>query len=210
MSLWLRKLVLHRPQIQNLSQQCSMLVNYSFDTVEIENASHSVTLVPRLDYSVNLLDNIIDTLQEKRIELKTVNQYLVTDFDVDDQSHVESIELEHLVVYSLEILLKIKNQIGSISGINSIPEILPSSIPMIRTISAKLFVLFPLNSQKLSELSVHLGSIVLDSAVLTKARFDFTKSNDESTMLLDEVKLMADSKLNKQYPLVDFFKLSNV
>ena len=210
MSLWLRKLVLHRPQIQNLSQQCSMLVNYSFDTVEIENASHSVTLVPRLDYSVNLLDNIIDTLQEKRIELKTVNQYLVTDFDVDDQSHVESIELEHLVVYSLEILLKIKNQIGSISGINSIPEILPSSIPMIRTISAKLFVLFPLNSQKLSELSVYLGSIVLDSATLTKARFDFSKSNHISSILLDEVKLMADSKLNKLYPLVDFSKLFDV
>jgi len=86
-----------------------MLVNYSFDTAEIANASHSVTLVPRLDYSINLLDNIIDTLQEKRIELKTVNQYLVIDFDIDDQSHVESIELEHLVVYSLEILLKIKN-----------------------------------------------------------------------------------------------------
>jgi len=51
-SLWLRKLLLHRPQIQNLSQQCSMLVNYSFDTAEIANASHSVTLVPRLDYSI--------------------------------------------------------------------------------------------------------------------------------------------------------------
>ena len=210
MSLWLRKLLLHRPQIQNLSQQCSMLVNYSFDTAEIANASHSVTLVPRLDYSMNLLDNIIDTLQEKRIELKTVNQYLVIDFDIDDQSHVESIELEHLVVYSLETLLKIKNQIGSISGINSIPEILPSSIPMIRTISAKLFVLFPICSQKLSELSVHLGSIVLDSAALTTACFDFSKSNNVSSTLLDEVKLMADSKLNKQYPLVDFFKLFNV
>jgi hypothetical protein len=209
-SLWLRKLVLHRPQIQNLSQQCSMLVNYSFDTAEIANASHSVTLVPRLDYSVNLLNNIIDTLQEKRIELKTVNQYLVTDFDMYDQSHVESIKLEHLVVYSLEILVKIKNQIGSISGINSIPEILPSSIPMIRTISAKLFVLFPLNSQKLSELSVYLGSIVLDSATLTKARFDFSKSNHISSILLDEVKLMADSKLNKLYPLVDFSKLFDV
>ena len=187
-----------------------MLVNYSFDTADIANASHSVTLVPRLDYSVNLLDDIIDTLQEKRIELKTINRYLVTDFDIDDQSHVESIELEHLVVYSLEILLKIKNQIGSISGINSIPEILPSSIPMIRTISAKLFVLFPLNSQKLSELSVHLGSIVLDSATLTKARFDFSKSNHVSSTLLDEVKLMADSKLNKQYPLVDFSRLFDV
>jgi hypothetical protein len=187
-----------------------MLVNYSFDTMESENASHSVTLVPRLDYSINLLDNIIEILQEKRIELKIVNQYLVTDFNGEDQSHVKDVELEHLVVFSLEILIKIKNQIGSISGINSIPEILPSSIPMIRTISAKLFVLFPICSQKLSELSVHLGSIVLDSAALTKARFDFSKSNHISSSLLDEVKLMADSKLNKQYPLVDFFKLFNV
>ena len=210
MSLWLRKLLLHRPQIQNLSQQYSMLVNYSFDTVESENASHSVTLVPRLEYSINLLDNIIDTLQEKRIELKLVNEYLVADFNSEEPSHVKDVELEHLVVFSLEILIKIKNQIGSISGINSIPEILPSSIPMIRTISAKLFVLFPICSQKLSELSVHLGSIVLDSAALTKARFDFSKSNHISSTLLDEVKLMADSKLNKQYPLVDFFKLFNV
>ena len=186
-----------------------MLVNCSIDTMECENASHSVTLVPRLDYSVNLLDDIIEILQEKRIELKNMHQYLITDFDEDDQSHVKNIKLEHLVVYSLEILLKIKNLIGSISGINSIPEILPCSIPMIRTISAELFVLFTACSQKLSELSVHLGSIVLDSAALTKARFDFSKSNHTCTILLDEVKLMADSKLNKQYPLVDFCKLFN-
>jgi hypothetical protein len=186
-----------------------MLVNYDIDTIESENASHSVTLVPRLNYSVNLLNDIIKILQEKRFELKNVNQYIVTDFDKDDQSHLKNIKLEHLVVYSLEILLKIKNQIGTISGINSIPKIVPSSIPMIRIVSAKLFVLFPMYSQKLSELSVHLGSIILDSAALTKARFDFSKSNHISTILLDEVKLMADSKLNKQYPLVDFSKLFN-
>jgi hypothetical protein len=186
-----------------------MLVNYSIDTIESTNASHSVTLVPRLDYSVNLLDDIIKILQEKKIELKNVNQYLITDFNEDNKFHLKNIKLEHLVVYSLDILDKIKNQIGSISGINSIPEILPSSIPMIRTTSAKLFVLFPMYSQKLSELSVHLGSIILDSAALTKARFDFSKSNHISTILLDEVKLMADSKLNKQYPLVDFSKLFN-
>ena len=187
-----------------------MLVNYSIDTIESTNASHSVTLVPRLDYSVNLLNDIIEILQEKKIELKNVNQYLITDFDKDDKSHLKNIKLEHLVTYSLDILVKIKNQIGSISGINSIPEILPSSIPMIRIVSAKLFVLFPMYSQKLSELSVHLGSIVLDSAALTKARFDFSKSNHMSAMLLDEVKLMTDSKLNKRYPLVDFYKLFNV
>ena len=48
----------------------SMLVNYSLDSIESENASNSVTLVPRLDYSVNLLTGIIEILQEKRIELK--------------------------------------------------------------------------------------------------------------------------------------------
>ena len=187
-----------------------MLINYSIDTIESTNTSHSVTLVPRLDYSVNLLNDIIEILQEKKIELKNVNQYLITDFDKDDKSHLKNIKLEHLVVYSLDILVKIKNQIGSISGINSIPEILTSSIPMIRIVSAKLFVLFPMYSQKLSELSVHLGSIVLDSAALTKARFDFSKSNHMSALLLDEVKLMTDSKLNKRYPLVDFYKLFNV
>ena len=187
-----------------------MLVNYSINTIESTNASHSVTLVPRLVYSVNLLNDIIEILQEKKIELKNVNQYLITDFDKDDKSHLKNIKLEHLVVYSLDILVKIKNQIGSISGINSIPEILPSSIPMIRIVSAELFVLFPMYSQKLSELSVHLGSIVLDSAALTKARFNFSKSNHMSAMLLDEVKLMTDSKLNKQYPLVDFSRLFDV
>ena len=47
---------------------------------------------------------------------------------------------------------------------------------MIRNVSAQLFIISSISSQKLSELSVHLGSIVLDSAVLTKARFDLTNS----------------------------------
>ena len=44
-----------------------MLVNYSLDSIESENASNSVTLVPRLDYSVNLLRGIIEILQEKEL-----------------------------------------------------------------------------------------------------------------------------------------------
>jgi len=93
--------------------------------------------------------------------------------------------------------------------VNSIPRVLPSSIPLIRTISAQLYEILPNCSQKLSELSVHLGSIVLDSAALTTASFDFTQLNKESAILLDKVKLMADSKLSKQYPNLDFFKLCN-
>jgi len=187
-----------------------MLVKCSFDTLASENASYSVTLVPRLDFSINLLSTIIEILQKQRTELKTLNNNLVTDFDEFDPSHTKNLKLEQMIVFSLDMLFQIKNQIGLISGIQSIPEILPSSIPMIRTVSAQLFVISPTPSQKLSELSVCLGSIVLDSAVLTQARFDFSKSNEECAIMLDEVKLMANSKLNKQYPLVDFFKLSNV
>jgi hypothetical protein len=80
---------------------------------------------------------------------------------------------------------------------------------MIRTVSAQLFDIIPHCSQKLSEISVHLGSIVLDSAALTTARFDFSQSNSESSTLLNEVKLIVGSKLSKQYPNLDFFKLCN-
>jgi hypothetical protein len=187
-----------------------MLVKCSFDELASENTSYSVTLVPRLDFSINLLSTIIEILQKQRSDLKNQNDYLVTNFDEFDTSHIKNLKLEQMIVFSLDILFQIKNQISCISGIQSIPKILPSSIPMIRTVSAQLFTISPTSSQKLSELSVCLGSIVLDSAVLTQARFDFSKSNEECAMMLDEVKLMANSKLNKQYPLVDFSKLSNV
>ena len=79
-------------------------------------------------------------------------------------------------------------------------------VPIIRIISAQLIDILPKSSQQLSELSVHIGSIILDSATITKAQFDFSQSNLDSTLLLDEVKLMVDSKINKQYPHLDFFK----
>ena len=71
-----------------------MLVKCSIDTLEFENISHSVTLVPRLNYSINLLTGIIDVLEKQRTDLKNLNQYLVTDFDEMDNSHLKSIRLE--------------------------------------------------------------------------------------------------------------------
>ena len=186
-----------------------MLVKCSVDTFEYENISNSVSLVPRLEYSINLLDEIIEILKIKRHDLKKSNKDLVSDFNNTDDIFLKAIELEKIMVFSLEILFQIQKRIRSISGVYSIPEILLSSIHMIRIVSAQLFEILPFCSQKLSKLSVHLGSIVLDSAVLTKARFDFSQSNEESSILLDKVKLMVDSKINKQYPNLDFFKLCN-
>ena len=201
--------MIHRPQIQNLEVEFGMLVKCSVNSIEIENISHSVTLVPRLEYSMNILDDIIDVLNDRQIQLKKSNQDLIHDFDEFDKVHVDALKFEHLVVFSLEILLSIKKNMGKISNIGSIPEVLPSTIPMIRTVSAQLFDLIPNCSQKLSEISVHLGSIVIDSAALTTARFDFSQSNYESSSNLNKVKLMVDSKLSKQYPNLDFLKLCN-
>jgi len=186
-----------------------MLVKYNVDSLDAENISHSVTLVPRLKYSLNLLDEIVDILDDKRNEIKKSNKNLIHDFDEFDKTHMSALNLEHLVVFSLDILLQVKNRTKLVSNVGSIPEILPSTIPMIRMVSAKLFGIMPNCSQKLSEISVHLGSIVLDSAALTTARFDFSLSNNESSILINEVKLMVGSKLNKQYPNLDFFKLCN-
>jgi len=186
-----------------------MLIKCNVSTLEYVNTSNSVTIVPRLEYSINLLDEIIEIIKKKRNDLKKSNKFLVVDFDETDNTHLKAIELERTVAFSLETLSQIKKRIGRISDVNSIPEILPASIPMIRTISARLFDIVPNCSQKLSELSVHLGSIVLDSATLTKARFDFSKSNEESSTLLYKVKLMVDSKISKQYPNLDFFKVCN-
>jgi hypothetical protein len=184
-----------------------MLVN-CINSVDCNPISHSVSLVPRLEYSLCILDEIIEILKKKRDNLTKSNKSLIN-HDEKDKIFLESIESEYLIIRSLEILFEIQKITCHISGVNSIPELLPPTIPLIRITSAQLFNFLPDCSQKLSELSVHLGSIVLDSAAITTACFDFRKSNEYSKILFDKVKLIADSKISKQYPNHDFFKSSD-
>jgi len=166
----------------------------------------TVTIIPRLQYSNRLLDGIVGVLENKRNELQKLNRFLS---DLNDGSIIRTLDSEKSISFSLEILNHIKKRLDSVSGVNSIPELLPLIIPMVRTVSAQLFSIEPICSQKLCELSVHLGSIVLDSAIITRARFDFSHSNEESLLILDEVKLIVDSKINKRYPNLDSFKSCN-
>ena len=174
------------------------------DTIPYNTSCH-VSLVPRLMHSVNLLNVVIEILQKERNNLKQTNKCMNACYDETDKNHFESLNLERILAFSLETLLEIKKHISDISNVNNIPEILPLNILTIRKTSAKLFDIHPICSQKLSELSVHLGSITLDSAMLTQARFDFGQYDQDSSNLLDKVKLMADSKINKQYPNLDIF-----
>ena len=69
--------MLQGPQIQNLEQLDGMVVKCHVCTLEYENTSHSVTLVPRLEYSVNLLDEIVEILKKKRNDLKKSKNDLI-------------------------------------------------------------------------------------------------------------------------------------
>ena len=183
-----------------------MINDYDPNYTECSKISQNVTIVPRLDYSNELLCTIIDVLKCNLAEIKNSNLDILNESGGENKTCQNALEVEKTVCFSIEILSQIQKRTKMVSGITSIPHILSSVILMIRTISAQLYTVFPDCSQKLSELSVQLGSIVLDSATLTKTRFDFSRSNAESASLLDEVKLMVDSKINKQYSNFDFFK----
>jgi len=171
-----------------------------------DNVNQTVTLMPRLNYSNDLLDELITRLKKERKDIKKSNRSLLIEFDAADKDDSAALELERTIAFSLEILEYVRNRMNSISDISSIPENISSVIPMLRSVSAKLFDIMPGCSQKLCELSIYLGSVALDSATLINAKFDFSQSNHESSSMLDEVKLIVDSKINKQYPNLDFFK----
>lgn len=163
---------------------------------------HSMTIMPRLEYCLDLIEEIITLLQKSHHSIKRENKSIIID-DLSTEDLVK-LELERKISFSLETLLKIRQKIFSIHVITSAPTVIAPLVPAIRMISAQLYSILPASSKKLSELSIFLGSIGLDSATLIDGSFDFSKSNLESKSLLDEVKLIVDSKFSKLYPNLDF------
>ena len=183
-----------------------LVTKYEHKPEFTETISGSVSLSPRLEYSANMLDEAVTIIQTDLAKISDANREEIDDLGPDNPRTALLLETEQKVSFSLLVALEVQKKIHNIHSVHSIIEILPSTIPVIRTISAKLFDILPACSAKLSEISVQLGSIVLDSAILTKASFDFCHSSNEWSSLFDEAKLIADSKLCKQYPNVDFLK----
>ena len=169
------------------------------------NVLQNSSLVPRLDYSLVLLDSIIESLKQAKTEVQNSTRAMLEN-SVNDNVLEQALAEEKTVCFSLELLCQIKKRSSMICNIMDIPKTMAYAVIIMRTISACLHELSPTSSRKLSELSVHLGSIVLDSATLTKAQFDFNNLNYEAEALLDKVKLMVDSKIDKQYPNLEILK----
>lgn len=168
--------------------------------VEGMGAPGSVTLVPRLEYSAGLLYEATMMARTGLGGVAARNMAIGGGPDCKNPAHRESVELERTLACCCEVLDSAAARLSRVSGIASIPDVLPPAITMIRAAAARLHGPLPACSRMLSELSVQLGSIALDSAALTGARFDFGPANAESASALDEAKLIADSKMAKRYP----------
>lgn len=173
------------------------------ETIAIKN-SHKNTLMPRLVYSIELLETILMHLDKKRTNIGSQNLALYE--KKDDTDFIKLVELESEVYLAIESLKQIQRRLCTIKGISSITTNLASTISVIRITSARLYRHFPEYYRDFCELSSVLGSIIVDTATITEAKFDFGQSNKESQTILDEAKLIADSKINKQYPNLDFAK----
>ena len=199
--------MIHFPDILNFPLMIIMMTRrFDLDYTPSIMVSHKTTLMPRLSYSVDLLEEILVELKKHRSSINKQNRNELTNLKEYEESEIKQLELEKILTFSVESLTKIQKKIQSLAGISSIPIVLPPTIPVLRTISAQLFEVLPVCSGKLCDISITLGSIVMDSGTITEAKFDFRETNLESNTLLDEAKLIVDSKINKLYPNLDSFK----
>ncbi len=163
---------------------------------------HTRTILPRLNFSRGLLGEILECLSEARSTLSGRNARMAG-LERYSVAQSESIERERQLRLAVHALSGAREQLDSLSHVGRVPGTMPALIPMIRRISSVLHGDHPRYSAMLCELSSVLGGILVDSASLTGASFDFARSNLDSAVLLDESKLIVDSKLSKLYPNLD-------
>ena len=171
--------------------------------------SQTRTILPRLNFTKNLLTEILDGISNEKSSLSKHNKQNIVGLETYSESELELIQKEKLVYFTIHTLTQIQRQLDGLTHVDLIPQIIPTLIPTIRGISSMLHDRYPKHSFQLCEVSSILGSILMDSASITEACFDFKQSNLDSSILLDEAKLIVDSKLNKLYPNLDSFTGNN-
>ncbi len=165
----------------------------------------ATTLKPRLDYAATLVDMILDTLVQKRFELGKTNMILYTKTNKGalDSDFKETLASELEISRAIESLRQARRCLDSVFGLGNIILVLAPTISIVRTVRSQLYGLLADTDVSLGELSLILGGLIIDAGQLTGANIDFEEANRQSCRLLDEAKLIADSKIYKQFPNVD-------
>jgi len=165
------------------------------------------TIKPRIDYAVQIVDKALEILSQRRLDLDRSNLELYKEKEKDNktmkilENQVKS-ELE--ISYAIESLRQVRRSLDSVVGLGNVSTVLSPTISIVRTIRAKMLLSMPVLDFQLGELSLLLGGVIIDAAHLASSNLDFRRANEASTVLLDEAKLIADSKIYKQFPNLDF------
>ena len=138
-----------------------MQSGWSRSELQQSNLTHASTIMPRLLYSTDLLETILNDLKKEKSNIEKNNQIVLNDCNELEDSITYLIQREKIITFAVESLTLIQKQIKSLTGINSLTAVLPTTIPIIRTISSQIFSTFPTTSQNLCELSSILGGIVM-------------------------------------------------
>jgi hypothetical protein len=178
----------------------------------IENESktqlvRASTIKPRIDYATEIVDSLLDVLVKNRhdVNVNNLDMYKKLDKGFQVSSTLEKqVRYELELSYTIESLRQVRRSLDCIVGLGNVPTVLSPTISIVRTIRSKLLALIPAMDFQLGELSLLLSGIIIDAAHLASTNLDFAKANEASGRLLDEAKLIADSKIYKQFPNLDF------
>ena len=165
------------------------------------------TIKPRIDYATEIVDSLLDILVQKKQELTKTNLEFYRKMDRNKESIKtlgNKIRNELEIAYSIEFLRQVRRSMDSVTGLGNAPTVLSPTVSIVRTIRSRLLALMPALDFQLGELSLLIGGIIIDAAHLASSNLDFCVANAVSRRLLDEAKLIADSKIYKQFPNLDF------
>ncbi len=185
------------------------MINQSKWIIENESKSQLVrasTIKPRIDYATEIVDGLLEVLAQHRQDVNQNNSEIYRQMDRNCQPTLEKqVRYELELAYTIESLRQVRRSLDSIVGLGNLPTVLSPTISVVRTIRSNLLALMPAMDFQLGELSLLLGGILIDAAHLASTNLDFALANQISSRLLDEAKLIADSKLYKQFPNLDFW-----
>ena len=120
-----------------------MQYGWSRSEFQQSNLTHASTIMPRLNYTFNLLETILNDLKKAKSNITKNNQIIFNDCKEMEDSPNNLIHSEKIITFAVDSLTLIQKQIKSLTGINSLPAVLPPTIPIIRTISSQIFSTFP-------------------------------------------------------------------
>ena len=182
---------------------CSNSNGGCIDSSRSDNDGDNHSILTRLKDVNWALDSVICDIQQKLRQIRVSNRTLVSTYDTENVAHVESLYIEHV----LSVMLNVLRTVRLISTRpHHIPEMSLALLPVlyvVRMASTYLHNIGMSCSQKLYSVSISLGSIILDVAIMSSSKIDLGESNKSASILFDNAKLTATFDLKKRYPKLD-------